>query len=238
MKKILSLIFTLLMLYVPLVQAQQIRVLSDAPEFEGKINTSQRKSLIIQNETNEEQEYVLKFLRGNVGSSQNLKVCLGDACFDPRKDLAKIKFKLNPGEIYTDLYLEFELGISEGKGNFDLHFVNTKNIRETFMVEAKYNVSNPGGDGNEVDHRDIRISSVYPNPSNRIAQLDYEIKNPRSNATILVNSFIGNPVQSFELNPNANTLVINVADLDPGIYFYTLIVDNKNIFTKKLVVKR
>ena len=35
-----------------------------------------------------------------------------------------------------------------------------------------------------------------------------------------------------------NSIFINVTDLNSGMYFYTLIVDNKNIVTKKFVVKR
>jgi hypothetical protein len=101
-----------------------------------------------------------------------------------------------------------------------------------------YNVENPNSDGSEVNNNDIQLGSIYPNPSTRIAQLDYEIKNPKINARIVINSFIGNPVFDFNLDPNQNSIVINVTDLNPGIYFYTLIVDNKNIVTKKLVVKR
>ena len=217
-------------------EARQVRVLNEAVEFTGKINSTQRKSLILQNESEQNKEYVLKFLRGNIGSSQNIKLCLGEQCYDPRKDLGKVKLNLKPGELVTDLYIEFELGITETRGTFDLHFSNPDNARDVFIIEAVYNVSNP--DGGEVNHRDISIGSVYPNPSNRTAHLDYKLKNPNARARIVVNSFIGNPVFDFNLDPNQETLAINVSELNPGIYFYTLIVDNKNIVTKKLVVKR
>jgi hypothetical protein len=214
----------------------QVRVLSENTEFSGKIGSSQRKSLIIQNESNQENEYFLKFLRGNVGSSQNIKICIADKCFDPKKDLSKIKLTLSPNEIFTDLYLEFDLGITETRGNFDLHFVNSENIRDVFVIEAVYDVFNPSIE--ETNHTDISIGSIYPNPSNRIAQIDYEFKNPNAVAKISINSFIGNPVAEYILDPVSKSLVINVANFNPGVYFYTLYVDNKNIVTKKLVVKK
>src|SRR5688572_20936617 len=135
--------FTWLMLSAPLLAgAQQVRVLSEAVDFSGDIGSSQRKTVILQNESNQTKTYFLKNVRGSVGSSQKVKVCLNDQCFDPKKDLAKISVKLAPGEIFTDLYLEFEMGIAETRGSFDLFFVNAENIRENFVVEARYEVAN------------------------------------------------------------------------------------------------
>ncbi|EPA00600.1 hypothetical protein A33Q_0073 [Indibacter alkaliphilus LW1] len=224
------------MFMLPLAVDGQVRVLSENIEFSGKIGTSHRKSLIIQNESKETKEYTLKYLRGNIGSSQNIKVCIADRCFDPRKELAKIKLDLKPGEIFTDLYLEFDLGIAELRGNFDLHFTNPNNSRDVFMIEAVYEVYNPSID--ETNHKDISLGSVFPNPAISTAQIDYEYKNPNATAKISINSFIGNPVAEYLLDPMQKSLVINVADLNPGVYFYTLFVDNKNIVTKKLVVKK
>lgn len=237
MKSILS-FFTLLFLLFQLQAEAQVRVLNEVVEFNGKTNTSQRKALILQNDSDQAKEYILKFMRGNIASTQQIKICLGNTCYDPRKDLAKVKLKLNPGEVYTDLYLELDLGITGAKGTFDLHFANTENLRDVFVIESVYHVEPPDSDGKEVNLRDIYLGSVYPNPSSRVAQLDYQIKNPRIKARIVVNSFIGNPVYDLPLDPKQNSLTINVVDLNPGVYFYTLIVDNKNIVTKKLVVKR
>ncbi|MDO9551721.1 T9SS type A sorting domain-containing protein [Rhodonellum sp.] len=236
--KALFLFCAFLLMLAPFLEARQIRVLSENIEFTGKIGSSQRKSIILQNESNQAKEYVLKFLRGNIGSTQNIKLCIGDECFDPRKDLAKIKLTLQPGEIFTDMYLEFFLGITETRGNFDLHFTNTANLRDVFIIEAVYNTVNPNANGNDTFHRDISIGEVYPNPSNRVAYIDYEFKNPAALAKISINSFIGNPIGEFRLDPMQKTLVINVSELNPGVYFYTLFVDNKNIVTKKLVVKK
>lgn len=235
MKRIF-LLFSFCLMMLPLFSEAQVRVLSETIEFSGTIGSSQRKSLIIQNESNQAREYSLKFLRGNIGSSQNVKICIGEKCFDPKRDLSKIKISLGPGEIFTDLYLEFEMGITETKGNFDLHFYNSFNIRDVFVIESVYEVSGPIADG--TNHKDISIGSAYPNPTHRTAQIDYTIKNPDAVVKISINSFIGNPIAEFQLDPLQKNLVINVADFNPGIYFYTLFVDNKNIVTKKLVVKK
>jgi len=238
MKNFLSLLTLIFILFqLDTAEARQVRLLSDKAQFTGKINSSQRKSVILQNDSDKQKEYVLKFMRGNIGSSQDIKVCIGDRCYDPRKDLAKIKLTLDPGEVFTDLYIEFDLGITETKGTFDLHFSNTSNLRDVFIIEGVYEVFAPN-ENEEVNHRDISFGSVYPNPSNRIAQIDYQIKNPNANIKLVINSFIGNPIEELTLSPQQRTVLINVSDFNPGVYFYTLIVDGKNIVTKKLVVQK
>ncbi|SDA92475.1 Por secretion system C-terminal sorting domain-containing protein [Algoriphagus alkaliphilus] len=236
MKSLFRFLTCLLVLVPVLAGAQQVRVLSEVLDFSGDIGSSQRKTVIIQNESNQIKNYLLKNVRGSVGSSQRVKICLSDQCFDPKKDLTKISLKLQPGEIFTDLYLEFEMGITETRGSFDLFFVNSENIRENFVVEARYEVAN--GSSTDFTHKDIKLSEIFPNPSNRIAQLNYELVNPKAKAKITINSFIGNPIAEFELDPERNSLVINVTDYQPGVYFYTLFVDNKNVVTKKLQVKK
>ncbi|OYX12953.1 MAG: hypothetical protein B7Z16_16240 [Algoriphagus sp. 32-45-6] len=236
MKSVFQILIALMLMLSYTVDAQQARVLSEVVDFNGKIGTSQRKTILLQNESNQTKTYLLKALRGNIGSSQKVRVCFGDQCFDPKKELAKISLKLDPGQIYTDLYLEFEMGIAATRGSFELLFSNPENIRETFTVEARYEVASESA--SEFLHKDIQLSEIYPNPSNRIAQLDYEVVNPKAKAKITINSFIGNPIAEYELDPNRTSLVINVSDFQPGVYFYTLFVDNKNVVTKKLQVKK
>ncbi|WP_186757520.1 T9SS type A sorting domain-containing protein [Echinicola salinicaeni] len=238
MKNFLSLL-TMFFIFFQLsaVEARQVRVLSDKAQFTGKINSTQRQSIILQNDSDEAKEYVLKFMRGEIGSSQDISLCIGEQCFDPRKDLAKIKISLEPGEIFTDLYIEFSTGITETKGTFDLHFSNTENLRDVFIIEGVYEVFAPK-DAEIVDHEAISFGEVYPNPSNRIAQIDYQIKDPNATIKLAINSFIGNPIEELTLSPQQKTLLINVSDFNPGVYLYTLIVNGKNIVTKKLVVKK
>ncbi|MCE2707498.1 MAG: T9SS type A sorting domain-containing protein [Bacteroidota bacterium] len=216
--------------------AQQVRVLSDVVDFSGKIGSSQRKTILLHNESSQPKTYLLKNMIGGIGSSQKMRLCFGDQCFDPKKDLAKVSVKLAPGEIYTDFYLEFELGIAETVGTFELVFVNAEAFRESFMVEGRYEVT--GTTKGDFLHKDIKVSEIYPNPSSRVAQLDYILLNPKVKSKITVTSFIGNPIAEYDLDPTRNSLVINVSEFQPGVYFYTLVVDNKNVVTKKLQVKK
>jgi hypothetical protein len=233
----LRILACVIVMSLPLLSgAQQVRVLSDVVDFSGKIGSSQRKTILLHNESSQPKTYLLKNMIGGIGSSQKMRLCFGDQCFDPKKDLAKVSVKLAPGEIYTDFYLEFELGIAETVGTFELVFVNAEAFRESFMVEGRYEVT--GSTKGDFLHKDIKVSEIYPNPSSRVAQLDYILLNPKVKSKITVTSFIGNPIAEYDLDPTRNSLVINVSEFQPGVYFYTLVVDNKNVVTKKLQVKK
>lgn len=236
MKPYALFLLTLMLVFPPMAEAMQVRVLSEKVEFIGKVNTKQRKSLILQNDSDQPKEYFLKYTVGNIGSSQSMKVCLDNSCFNPVKEPHRIRIKLKPGEIFTDLYIEFDLGIIETRGTFDLHFFNAENTRDTFVIEGVYNVEAAGDD--YFNHKDFELGGVSPNPTNRVAQLNYKIKNPDVNARVVVTSFIGNPIYDFRLDPLQYSLEINVTGLNPGVYLYTIFVDNKNIVTKKLVVNK
>lgn len=235
----LFIFFTYIWLTLPvLVSGQQVRVLSENLEFNGDLGSTQTKTIILQNDSDQFKTFFLKNLKGNIGTSQNIKICIGDQCFNPRKDLSKVKLTLNPGEIVTDMYLDFDMGIAGTRGAFDLIFMNESNFKDVFVVKAVYEVKNSKTKVNEFDYKDMILSDIYPNPGNRIAQLDYEYKNPKVKAKITINSFIGNPIAEYELDPGRSTLLINISEYNPGFYFYTLFLDNKNIVTKKLQVKK
>ena len=48
----------------------------------------------------------------------------------------------------------------------------------------------------------------------------------------------GNIVGEYDLNPSETLLRIKTEDLNAGIYFYTLYLDNESVMTRKLIVKK
>ena len=59
--------FTWLLLLLPaLAGAQQVRVLSEVVDFSGEIGSSQRKTIILHNESSQQKTYFLKNIRGGI----------------------------------------------------------------------------------------------------------------------------------------------------------------------------
>ena len=81
------------------------------------------------------------------------------------------------------------------------------------------------------------LQDLYPNPSNTVAFVEYKILNDRIKAKITLHNVLGNQVGEYDLPAYESKVKIRTEDLKPGIYFYTLHLDNKPVITQKLVVE-
>jgi hypothetical protein len=77
--------------------------------------------------------------------------------------------------------------------------------------------------------------NLYPNPNNGIMQLDYNL-GTYANAKFNLFDITGKLIQTKNIATNEGSLFINEQNLDNGIYFYTILVGEKNIKTDKVVI--
>lgn len=82
-----------------------------------------------------------------------------------------------------------------------------------------------------VENIDIK---VYPNPSNGIITVGYQLNN---NAAFVVSDMIGKQVYVSKLQSGFNSKVIDLNNLNEGIYFYSILVDGKVLKSDKIVIK-
>jgi hypothetical protein len=81
------------------------------------------------------------------------------------------------------------------------------------------------------------LHDVYPNPVSDYAYVDYKILSDRTKARIVIHNILGNSVGEYDLPLAESRIKIRTEELNAGIYFYTLYIDNEGVMTRKLVVK-
>jgi hypothetical protein len=86
--------------------------------------------------------------------------------------------------------------------------------------------------------KEITMHDVYPNPIQYQAFIDYKLHSESVKAKIIIHNILGKNMGEYELNTTENRLKIEVDDLLPGVYFYTLYLDNNGILTRKLMVRK
>ena len=79
------------------------------------------------------------------------------------------------------------------------------------------------------------LFNLYPNPNNGEMQLDYNLGS-YSNAKFNLFDITGKLIQTKNITSNEGSLFINEQNLENGIYFYTILVGEKNIKTDKVVI--
>jgi hypothetical protein len=81
----------------------------------------------------------------------------------------------------------------------------------------------------------LQIKTVYPNPANQEAFLDYNmLENIRAKVTI--RNLLGKVITEYDLHKNEKQIKIPTVQFDPGIYFYSLSINGKSVKAKKLIV--
>jgi hypothetical protein len=83
----------------------------------------------------------------------------------------------------------------------------------------------------------IRVSNAYPNPADNIAEVDYQLTGPVSEAKMVLLNLLGSPVAEYSMEPGDHTLRMQTRDLATGYYLYQLTVDGKKVATKRLIVR-
>lgn len=80
------------------------------------------------------------------------------------------------------------------------------------------------------------VSNAYPNPANTMVTMDYNLVQGVE-GSIVIRNILGSTVKEMRLDRTEGKATINVSNLDEGVYFYTLLVNNTPAATKKLVVR-
>lgn len=89
---------------------------------------------------------------------------------------------------------------------------------------------------------EVIISSLKqnaPNPFNAETTIEYSLSEDVANAHIFVYNLQGVQIRKYELTERGNcSLTISASDLEAGMYIYTLIADDKEIDSKRMILTK
>ncbi|MGY2131487.1 T9SS type A sorting domain-containing protein [Hymenobacter sp. HD11105] len=80
--------------------------------------------------------------------------------------------------------------------------------------------------------------SVYPNPARGMVMVSLS-QPPAPDSKLRLSNIIGREVRTLPLRPDLATsgIAMNLSDLPAGMYFYSLVVNDKVVSTKRLVLQ-
>ena len=119
----------------------------------------------------------------------------------------------------TVRYTFFDVNHRSDSANFTLHILATNVVGIKNIAAKSKN----------------KISTAYPNPSINNTSITYSIENPK-NTLLVLYDVLGKEVWSKKPENTEGIFQLNTSSLQAGIYFYSLLVDNVSIVTKKLIV--
>ena len=84
------------------------------------------------------------------------------------------------------------------------------------------------------------LGQNIPNPFNAATTIKYHLVNMNNNASILLFDMSGTLMKTYKLNDGNkdSELQISAGELKAGMYYYSLVIDEKEIDTKKMILTK
>lgn len=154
-----------------------------------------------------------------------------------------------PPDVYTTavaLTVSAQSVVQEFEGEYLAHGnLGTSRIMYTFFneVDADDSVAvivNYVGTGVPVEELsfDRELSAAYPNPADDRVSFTYNLPPTVKEGRVIIRNMIGKVVKKGDLSGGKGSVTIDISDLNNGVYFYSYVLDEQTIVTRRLVVQR
>jgi hypothetical protein len=156
-------------------------------------------------------------------------------CFGPDTYESPFPQNIGPGQVNEQFYGDYSPQDVPGKSRIMYVFFDMNNRNDSVAVIVEFNAS-PAAIGDDLA-KSVSFSEAYPNPAINKVKIDYSIMANVNNARIIITNMLGSKVKEIVLEELSGTASIEVSGFLSGIYFYSLVADDKLVLTRKFVVK-
>jgi hypothetical protein len=177
---------------------------------------------------------VRKFEVEVIGGSVNT-FCWG-LCFPPFVFESPNPLNIGAGASLDEFSGHYNPNLNAGITIMRYTFFDMNNPADSVCFYAHFFASTVGVE--EMGANNLTVSNAYPNPAASQTSFDYVLPQSASNASIVIRNLLGAVVKEVVLTDRSGKATINVSDLNDGVYFYSIIVNNETIETKRLIVSR
>lgn len=121
--------------------------------------------------------------------------------------------------------------------------IDSQNERIKALEKIVYKVSKSKSSSNKSITEDSETSIApsldqnAPNPFNQSTSIGYYLPDNAISATLFIYNMNGEQIKSISINQKGNgSITINGSELRPGMYLYSLVVDNELVDTKRMIL--
>jgi hypothetical protein len=155
-------------------------------------------------------------------------------CYPPETTLSPDSIRIDSKATAKAFLGDYESHNNAGKSAVRYTFFDVNNPSDTISVIIEYHA------GSGLSAKDLKstykISNAYPNPANQVFNLDYKFADSQT-ARIEVLNVTGSLLLSQVLINSESKQTFDVSTLKSGVYFYNIIVDDKKVSSKKLIIQ-
>ncbi|MDQ3048858.1 MAG: T9SS type A sorting domain-containing protein [Bacteroidota bacterium] len=206
------------------------------------VSSNHNEEILSYNPTaSDETQKVLRTIY-TVDPADQTQFCWGGLCYGFSTNLSSlsatiptmdtISFNQSPG---MGFHAIFNSSAVTGTRVVHYKFYDTTNPNDTVGVTLRYNIVAGINDESKANGS---ISNAFPNPSSTTIAIKYDLNEFATEGKIVFHDMLGKAVKEIVLNDKQGTAKVNVSEMNAGIYFYTFMVNDKVLSTKKLVISK
>lgn len=232
----MRIIFTisLILMFTLSSKAQDIIIKNLGERITTNFQNSKAEKFQIQNYSNLDKSIKVKTNINNLQGGATLQICYEDNCQESSSSLI---VNVPANSLSNEISIILNGGLSNYKEIAYFEFIDM-NIDKGIKKEVELNVSNERTQELFFSKNDIQVKSFFPNPAVKSAIMEYSINSSEHEAKITLQNVLGSIISTYKLSPDENKLTISTEELNPGVYFYTLTIDDEGLATRKLIVKK
>lgn len=215
-------------------KAQDIIIKNLGERITTNFQNSKAEKFQIQNYSNLDKSIKVKTNINNLQGGATLQICYEDNCQESSSSLI---VNVPANSLSNEISIILNGGLSNYKEIAYFEFIDM-NIDKGIKKEVELNVSNERTQELFFSKNDIQVKSFFPNPAVKSAIMEYSINSSEHEAKITLQNVLGSIISTYKLSPDENKLTISTEELNPGVYFYTLTIDDEGLATRKLIVKK
>lgn len=218
--------------------AQGLKIVDTNLHVVSEVGSEVSTPIKIQNTSDHVLHLGVERIESNIRSSQTAIFCINNDCAE--KDIASnIKyFDIAPKQVFSNFITTLQTGLVPGSSSVKFRFFDVTSSADLLDVEVNYTIKEKAKEGIFFASDVVELSDVFPNPVREKAIFNYTYLNPEKEGRLVIHSVLGSVISEFTLSPYDSRLVIPVTDYNPGVYFYTLYIDNEGVATKKMVIRK
>ena len=190
----------------------------------------------IRNNSDKPQFFVIRKVQSELSSSQKGYFCIDKNCLEA--DVEELSKRIEPGATLSNLFYTLQTGLIAGQDNFRFEVFVRGNPKEALEYNVDISIGEKSSKELVFQSKEITIHDVYPNPVTDVAYMDYRIHNELMKAKVVIHNILGKSVGDYNMPFPENRIKILTDDLSPGVYFYTVYLENTGVLTRKLIVRK
>jgi Secretion system C-terminal sorting domain len=190
----------------------------------------------IKNNSDKAQFYIVRIVGNELSGTQKGYFCLDKNCLE--SSFTEVSKRVEAGATLEDFHFNLETGLVVGQFPIKFEVFVKGNIQTLMEHQVNVVIDEKQPKSLAFHSKDITVHEVYPNPIFDQAFIDYRLHNENAKARLTVHNILGSSLSNHDLPYSESKVKIDAGDMTPGVYFYTVYIDNIGILTRKLIVRK